>query len=206
MTVTYPQLFGLVKDKIGEKIYDLQKLGYEKEVIIKILLNQPQVLCYGIENIKNKINDLMSLGFTKEQILKMTSFFPKIYSLSISKIKDTINTLEQLGFTKEETIKMIYELPTLLGYEINNIIEKVSYIISIGLKDSILKNPKNLMQSAELTEARDKYLTEELNLDINDKNYILLFRCNNIFKNKFNITKEELLKKYNQQSIKKSKR
>ena len=87
-------------------------------------------------------------------------------------------------------------MPTIFGYGIENIKEKIDFLISENLKNIILKKPKNLMQSVDLTYARYRYLTEERHIDIDEENSRYLFKNKKEFENTFGIDNLTLVSNY----------
>ena len=115
------------------------------------------------------------------------------------KIIENYNFLISLGYSKEEVIKMTKTLPTIYGLSIENIRQKVDYYDSIGLKQIVVEDTRQLIQSTALSYARYEYYTKEHGMDIDMSNYLLLFMGNKQFEKRFNITKKQLLGKYNYQ-------
>ena len=91
---------------------------------------------------------------------------------------------------------MIVKLPTILGYSIENIKEKIKVFELIGIKEIVLLDVNNLMQSSDLTYARWRFLKnkgEEINLE----NYKMLFETSRRFENRHGISKKEIIELYN---------
>ena len=96
---------------------------------------------------------------------------------------------------KENVIKITKDLPAIYSSDLKSIKEKISLYDAIGLHDIILINPKNLIQSVSLSYARYKfYLDNGINIDIS--NYKKIFVDQKQFENKYGLTKQELLEKY----------
>ena len=143
--------------------------------------------------IANTDNDFVGLT---TQNNKMTITFPSIFSHNISTIKGRIEDIISLGYTKEETLNIIYELPALLGYSLDKIKTKINYLKEINLEQIVTTNTKQLIQSTELTYARYEYLKNEQNKTITMVDYTRLFVRDKQFEKQYNITKKELLEKY----------
>ena len=144
--------------------------------------------------VKNN-NFFLEIGYSKLEIIKMTKSSPALCGYSIENIKQKIEDLVSLGYSKTEVIKMTKSLPTLYGLSIENIKQKILYLKEIKLDFIALSNTRQLMQSIDLTFARYEFLKES-DIIVNNENYRLLFKSNMAFSKQFNITKEELLKKY----------
>jgi len=132
----------------------------------------------------------------------MTKILPTIYNLSIENIKQKQDGIMSLGYTKEEVIKMTNSLPTLYSLSIENIKQKVEFYDSINMHDLALIDTKQLMQSVNLSYARYHFYKER-NIDISIRSYRNLFINQKEFEKKFGLTKEELLKKYSYNEVKK---
>lgn len=87
-------------------------------------------------------------------------------------------------------------MPAILGLKIQNISVKIAYLREIGLDFIVLEDTMMLMQSVQLTYARYEFLKEK-GIKINKQNYSYLFRNAKDFKKQFDISKEQLLEKYN---------
>ncbi len=82
-----------------ESIKVLHSLGYNKELIEKILTTYP---IYNLKDetlalkIKRIYNFLLGLGYTKEEVVKMTKQHPSLYGLSEENIKEKIEYLRSV--------------------------------------------------------------------------------------------------------------
>ena len=170
--------------------------GYTKEQIIQMTKHTPSLYSCSAESIEHKYKELLSLGYTKEDIIYITRIAPVIFTYNSEKIKEKMNLMIKLGYTKQEVLKMTVKFPGIYSASKDKIIDKIKYFQKINLDKIFLKDAKQLIQSIELTHARYEFLKEQT-IEINDKNYKTLFYEENQFKNKFKISKEELLEKYN---------
>ena len=107
-----------------------------------------------------------------------------------------MNIIISLGYSKEEVLRMTIILPALYGLTDENIKQKIAFYDSIDLHTLAIENPLALMQSTSLSYARYKFYLSK-GIEINNQNKSLLFMGNKKFEKKYEITKEELLKKYN---------
>ena len=140
----------------------------------------------------------MALGYKKEEFIKMIVVFPKLYTYSLENIEEKISELFSLGFTKEEILNITKELPALYGLNIETIKEKIDFYDSINLRQILIEDPKNLMQSVELSKAR-YYFYQEIGLEIDEINYRKLFIAQKRFEKKYNLTKQDLINKYKEE-------
>lgn len=100
--------------------------------------------------------------------------------------------------TIEEINKLAKELHEGLFYEeeISEILKKISFYNQIGVFKYIKDYPAVIAQNINLSFSRYNYLKEN-GITINQNNADDLFLINRHFKEKYNITNEELLTKYN---------
>ena len=179
-------------------------LGYTKEEVVKMTKTLPAIYGYSIENMKQKIEDMITLGYTKEEIIKMTKSLPAIYSYSIENMKQKIEDIISLGYTKEEVIKMTKILPAIYGFSIENMKQKIDFYDSIDMHELAVINPKQLMQSVNLSYARYSFYKDR-GIDIDMNNYRKLFVGQKRFEKAYGITKKELLEKYDYNKYKEEK-
>ena len=104
---------------------------------------------------------------------------------------DNDNTIEEINkLAKELHEGIFYE------EEISEILEKISFYNQIGIFKYIKDYPAVIAQNINLSFSRYNYLKEN-GITINQNNADDLFLINRHFKEKYNITNEELLTKYN---------
>ena len=190
--------------KLKDNFAFLLKMGYTKEEVIKMTKSSPQIYSYSIENMKQKIEDIISLGYTKEEVIKMTKILPAIYGFSIESMKQKIEDIISLGYTKEEVIKMTKILPAIYGFSIENMKQKIDFYDSIDMHELAVINPKQLMQSVNLSYARYSFYKDR-GIDIDMNNYGKLFVGQKNFEKTYGITKKELLEKYDYNKYKEEK-
>ena len=181
--------------KLKDNFAFLLKMGYTKEEVIKMTKSSPQIYSYSIENMKQKIEDIISLGYTKEEVIKMTKILPAIYGLSIESMKQKIDDMISLGYTRKEVINMTKDLPAIYGYSKKNMKQKKDFYDSIGLHELVSVDPKQLIQSVNLSYARYCFYKSQ-GIDIDMNNYRKLFVRENQFQKSNGITKQELIEKY----------
>ena len=204
MTKSLPQIYSYSIENMKQKIEDIISLGYTKEEVIKMTKTLPAIYGYSIENMKQKIEDIISLGYTKEEVVKMTKTLPAIYGYSIENMKQKIEDIISLGYTKEEVIKMTKILPAIYGFSIENMKQKIDFYDSIDMHELAVINPKQLMQSVNLSYARYSFYKDR-GIDIDMNNYGKLFVGQKNFEKTYGITKKELLEKYDYNKYKEEK-
>ncbi|MBO5183176.1 MAG: hypothetical protein J6B64_02140 [Bacilli bacterium] len=113
----------------------------------------------------------------------------------IKKLKDNFAFLLKIGYTKEEVIKMTKSFPPIYGLSIENMKQKIEFYDSIDMHELAVINPKQLMQSVNLSYARYSFYKDR-GIDIDMNNYRKLFVGQKDFEKAYGITKKELLEKY----------
>lgn len=195
ITSSLPPIFGHSEENLRAKVDDMESLGYTRKQIIRMASNFASIFTYGIGTMKKRIEDIEALGYRRRQVLGMTLDLPSLYGRCIENISSKISEIEALGYTREEVLRMTVILPSLFSYSIENIKEKLDLARSIGIESAIIENPRNLMQSADLTYARFRFLMEECDISGLDLSQVI-FRNALQFQSKFKITKKELLDTY----------
>ena len=184
------------------------KLGYTEEDY-EIIRNNYAVNQIKDETLIKKLKDnfafLLKMGYTKEEVIKMTKSSPQIYSYSIENMKQKIEDIISLGYTKEEVIKMTKILPSIYGLSIENMKQKIDFYDSIDMHELAVINPKQLMQSVNLSYARYSFYKDR-GIDIDMNNYRKLFVGQKNFEKTYGITKKELLEKYDYNKYKEEKK
>ena len=183
------------------------KLGYTEEDY-EIIRNNYAVNQIKDETLIKKLKDnfafLLKMGYTKEEVIKMTKSSPQIYSYSIENMKQKIEDIISLGYTKEEVIKMTKSLPQIYGLSIESMKQKIDFYDSIDMHELAVINPKQLMQSVNLSYARYSFYKDR-GIDIDMNNYGKLFVGQKNFEKTYGITKKELLEKYDYNKYKEEK-
>lgn len=170
-------------------------LGYNREHVLKMYRAFPQLFSISIDNMKNKANELLNLGYNLMQILSITYICPKIFSYSIDKIRQRIDDLVGFGYTLEQAREITIKLPSIFGFSIDNLREKKDFYDSIGLGNIFIKDPKQIIQSIDLSYARYMFY-KSIGIDLTMSNYLMLFYNQSIFKKRFGITNEDLVRRY----------
>ena len=195
ITKSLPEIYGYSTRTIEQKMKDMISLGYTKEEVIRMTKNSPSIYSYSIETIKKKIDDIISLGYTRKEVIKMTKGLSQIYGYSIEGIKQKIDDMISLGYTRKEVINMTKDLPAIYGYSKKNMKQKKDFYDSIGLHELVSVDPKQLIQSVNLSYARYCFYKDK-GIDIDMNNYRKLFVREDQFEKSNGITKQELIEKY----------
>lgn len=164
-----------------DKGIDLPKLG-------KNILKSNIFVVNKSETLENDFNDLVKLGISEDDVRKIVSSTPSTLTMDKNIIAYTMNLLILFGMSEEEMLKVITEYSALFTLSIDNIISKLRVLRDYNLIWFIVKRPKNLIQSAELIEARAEYLRtyyyyseEEFARYVfaPEENFIRMFNVNN---------------------------
>ena len=158
----------------------------------------PSILSYSVEGLKHKIEEIMSLGFTYDEVIAMFSTLKTMFTSTKEQIKNKMDFIESLGYSKEQVIKLIKNLPSIISASDDNIRDKVIYYDSIGLHNLVVFDPKQLIQSLNLSKARNNfYYAQGINITVD--NYRKLFIGEKSFVKRYNKTNKEILKEYNKE-------
>lgn len=142
--------------------------------------------------------EFIKLGYTEEdyEIIRNNYAVNQIKDETlIKKLKDNFAFLLKMGYTKEEVIKMTKSSPQIYGYSKKNMKQKKDFYDSIGLHELVSVDPKQLIQSVNLSYARYCFYKSQ-GIDIDMNNYRKLFVRENQFQKSNGITKQELIEKY----------
>lgn len=188
----FPIILGLSNINILEKISYFLDLGLTREEFIKKSTTFPQIFGYNMARIKEREQLFLNLGYTKEEYKQMVKRTLMVFCCSKRNIINRFNLFINKGFSKEEVIYMTVTLPPLYTYSEENITEKLTFFQRVDLKNALLAKPLYLMMNSKLLRARFQFL-EDKGIAINKEYYEPLFYNNRRFRQKFGITKEELI-------------
>ncbi|KAL1821447.1 hypothetical protein DCAR_0417858 [Daucus carota subsp. sativus] len=105
-----------------ERLEYLLSVGVKNRDIRKILLRQPQILEYTLENnLKSHVAFLVSLGIPDSRIGQIISATPSLFSYSVeNSLKPTVKyLLEEVGIKKDELRKVVQLSPQILVQRID---------------------------------------------------------------------------------------
>ena len=148
-----------------------------------------------IEKVRDNYSFLLKLGYKREEIIKITKSLPEIYGYSTRTIEQKMKDMISLGYTRKEVINMTKDLPAIYGYSKKNMKQKKDFYDSIGLHELVSVDPKQLIQSVNLSYARYCFYKDK-GIDIDMNNYRKLFVREDQFEKSNGITKQELIEKY----------
>ncbi len=175
----------------------------DKESAIKAITGATSILTQAPDTTNNKIKAIMALGYTEDEVRIMIIATPVLLEMDSLTLQARHKGIQNPNFSKEEIHRITVLYPTALANRTATVNEKMNFIVSIGLKKAIIDNPRNLIQSIDLTYARYLFLKDN-GVFLNSENYTDLFRAEARFKKKYNITKAEILEKYSYEAYKKS--
>lgn len=106
-----------------ERLEYLLSVGVKQKDIKKILLRQPQILEYTVENnLKSHVSFLVNLGVPDSRIGQIITAAPSLFSYSIEhSLKPTIRYLvEEVGIKESEVSKVVQLSPQILVQRLDN--------------------------------------------------------------------------------------
>ncbi len=191
----FPDLLLTKKSLLTEKFADLIEYGFSETNIINIIKKAPYLLNkYYLDNMKEKLKCLSNLGFNNDDIISIICINPFIALYSKDLIINNFNNIKSLGYSNIEIYKMIKNAPIILSYDAKNMQEKIIFYKSINLGEVLVFDSKVLTYSLQLIKKRYEFMTKIKMIIINIDNYDILFLNDTKFFEKFNITKDEILK------------
>ncbi|KAL6999157.1 Transcription termination factor mterf9, chloroplastic [Sarracenia purpurea var. burkii] len=110
-------------DSAQERLEFLLSVGVKDKDIRKILLRQPQILEYTVENnLKSHIAFLLSLGIPDSRIGQIITATPSLFSYSVeNSLKPTVRyLLEEVGIKKSDLSKVVQLSPQILVQRIDS--------------------------------------------------------------------------------------
>lgn len=110
------------KSSAQERLEFLLSIGVKHKDIRKIILRQPQLLEYTVENnLKSHVTFLTSLGIPDSRIGQIITATPSLFSYSVeNSLKPTVTyLLEEVGIEKNDLAKVVQLSPQILVQRIN---------------------------------------------------------------------------------------
>ncbi|XP_055801938.1 transcription termination factor MTERF9, chloroplastic [Solanum dulcamara] len=110
------------KNSAQERLEFLLSVGVKHKDIRKIILRQPQLLEYTVENnLKSHVTFLTSLGIPDSRIGQIITAAPSLFSYSVeNSLKPTVTyLLEEVGIEKNDLAKVVQLSPQILVQRIN---------------------------------------------------------------------------------------
>ncbi|GER32858.1 mitochondrial transcription termination factorfamily protein [Striga asiatica] len=106
-----------------ERLNYLLSVGVKHKDIRKIILRQPQILGYSVENnLKSHVSFLRSLGIPESRVGNIITATPSLFNYSIEKsLKPTVRyLLDEIGIPEKELSKVVQLSPQILVQRIDN--------------------------------------------------------------------------------------
>lgn len=106
-----------------ERLEYLMSVGVKHKDIRKIILRQPQILQYTVENnLKSHVSFLCSLGIPGSRIGQIITATPSLFSYSVeNSLKPTVKyLLEEIGIQEKDICKVVQLSPQILVQRIDN--------------------------------------------------------------------------------------
>ncbi len=200
-----PTILNYSKESLKAKIEDLISLEFSKEEVLKMTSKAPSLFGQTIDTLKEKKKGIIDIGFSEEQVRKILVESPTTFGCTTQTVIDKIDGIVNLGYTKEEVMNVVTIYPTILTKSTGKIKDLVEFYDSIGMHELLLKEPKQFMQSVEVSYARYMFFKER-GITINMDHYRNLFRSHVEFEERYGISKVDLLKKYNYAEYKEKKK
>lgn len=172
-----------------EKNLDLLRLG-------KNILKSNIFVINKRSALEKDFLELVKLGLSEEEVREIVSSTPSTLTMDKNSIAYIMNLLIIFGLSEEEMKKVIIEYSAIFTLSIDNIIAKLRVLRDYNLMWYIIKKPKNLIQSAELTEARviflksNYYKDENIQCDDEFARYVFAAEVN--FRSKFEVDNEDV--------------
>lgn len=135
-----------------DKKLNLKKLG-------KNILKSNLFIVYSSDALEKNFEEIIKLGINEENLKQMISSTPSILTMDKNIFAYIMNLLLLFDMSEEDMLNVITEYSAIFTLSIDNILSKLRVARDYNLIWYIIKNPKNLIQSAELTEARAEYLS-----------------------------------------------
>lgn len=196
MISEFPPFFNITDNHFLDRFTELFNMGFSKENIIKIIVSCPEIAVLSKNNIEEKFNNIKSLGFTEEEAVYLIVHCSSLFTLSFNSINTKIDKLIGLNYTKEEVLLMFKGFPQLVTLSFETLKSKLEFFELLDLREVILKNPKELMQSVKLNYARYMFYKNEENTIIDSTNYRKLFIGQAKFVELYKIDNKSLIEKY----------
>ena len=125
----------------------------------------------------------------------MTISNPSMLSYNLDTIKQKFNDIIALGYSYDEVINITILFPQIYSLSIETIKNKINFYKAINIHKVFIKDPRQLMQSIELSYARYMFYSSKC-ITIDENNYRKLFVGEKHFKNSFNLFNSDLLYMY----------
>ena len=205
----YP-IFSTVPKDFLSKLLDLEKRGYKKEDIIKMVTLTPSIISLDNEVINSRFALFEKMGYSYQEIISMTRKVPLLITHSEEYIKNKFNEIKLLGLNDEELKNIIRKFPNIISFSLKTLCEKINGLIEVGFDqnrvlDIIKTHPAVIGFTIDsVKEKIDEYIslgfTKEETIKLLSETKGLFSMSNSYVKNRLDdiincgYTKEEALK------------
>lgn len=196
MINTYSRFIDYSLDGLLSTVKWFTSKKFPKEIIKKSLIKVSQVLNASAEHLEEKYTQMNYLGFTEEELNYIISKNISCLTTEIEVLIEKKNKLLEIGFADEEACYIIYVYPDYFSMSINNIEEKLAAMKESNTLRNLLDNPKNLIQSAELTRARYYHFVSESSEILENPYWRILYSGEKLFYRRFKRDNKEIVAKY----------
>ncbi len=138
------------------------------------------------EDFDKGFQNLLDLGFAKEEAATIISNSPSILTMSSKNLFDKFMIPIKYGYSVEETKKIIIESKIYLTLGKENLDGKFKIYEKYNLLEYIVRKPKNIIQSADLTSDRAEYLLRYYSSLKEEIYFNMVFTSKAVFEKRFN--------------------
>lgn len=179
----YSHFYSISKNKFDERINYFLNKGFLIIQVGRMVVKLPSLLGIDIKKYDDVFSFFESHGYSSLEIKDIVLGFPCIFSYSLDLLEEKFTVLSKY-FSLENIKRVTCDYPAIFGSLISSIDEKLKFVFDNNLNSFIINNPKDLMQSIDLTKERMKVL-ERNNMPINEDNIKLLYMDRRRFNSRF---------------------
>lgn len=137
------------------------------------------------EALDKGFQNLLDLGFNEDEAAIIISNAPSTLTMSYANLSNKFQVPIKYGCNLEETKKIVVESKRYFTLSEDNLDSKFKIYRKWGLMQFIVKKPRNIIQSADLTDARAEYLLKYYPSLSEESYYWMVFTSEDIFKKRF---------------------
>lgn len=193
MTLMFPTIFSYGEEKRSLTYTFFEKKSYSADEIKKMILARPAIFGNGKKKKTSTYTFFEEKRYSAEEIKKIILMFPQIIGYSIKKKDLTYTVFEENNYSVEEIKKIVLELPQILGYSKENKEQKLYLYQKLDIKKHMIKRPKDMMQSTNLTYCRWLFLND---INFYNDNPLKLFASQKQFKKQHGHSNIDIKEKY----------
>lgn len=192
-----PIIFRSSVNNLNKLYNDMIDYSFSKEDVFKIGKNFLSFWTHNFNKIMVVIDIFMSIGFKKMDVIEIIKLSPSLIGYDKNTITGKFDELIKLGFSKKEIMDIVCVYPTIMTSNIDRTKNILEFFTEIGLYNKLLDDPKSFfMQAIESSYAKYCYYIDN-NIVINEDTYRRLFLDWKRFCDWYDISKSDLLEKYN---------